>query len=175
MKTPRCIAILSLYTTLLSAEPEKTPMPTGDRVGFPEGYTNTFTILRTVVRDNGAKLVTVYGNAAAASVTNKSQLPYPNGSVLVMESASTSKELGAPGSGAQREVKKDVVLGLHVMRRGQDFGKGYGDKRSGQWEFAEYKPDGSYITPPAKSGVCAECHIKAGAALDFVYQGRLGK
>jgi hypothetical protein len=38
----------------------------------------------------------------------------------------------------------------------------------------EYQADGSYITPPQKSATCAECHVKAGAKKDFVYQARLG-
>src|SRR5262245_15909608 len=107
-----------------------------DRVGFPKDYTTRFTILRTVPRDEGAKLVTVYGNTEAASITNKTQLPYPNGSVLVMETASTRKDAdGKPARDAQGTLQKDQVLGLHVMRRGKDFGQAYGNKRSGEWEF----------------------------------------
>ena len=52
------------------------------------------------------------------------------------------------------------------------FGAAYATKRSGEWEFVEYRVDGSYITPPQKSATCAECHIKAGAEKDFVYKGR---
>ncbi len=145
-----------------------------DRVGFPKDYARSYPVLRTVERDSGAKLVTVYGNALAASVTNKANLPFPNGSVLVMETAGTRKASDGkperlPGGG----LVKDQVLGLHVMRRGADFGIGYGPKRSGEWEFVEYRADGSYITPPAKSAACAECHIKAGKELDFVFKGRL--
>ena len=145
-----------------------------DRVGFPKDYTKSFPVLRTVERDSGAKLVTVYGNALAASVTNKSNLPYPNGSVLVMETAGTRKGSdGKPERMPGGSLIKDQVLGLHVMRRGADFGIAYGSKRSGEWEFVEYRADGSYITPPAKSAACAECHIKAGKELDFVFKGRL--
>jgi hypothetical protein len=59
------------------------------------------------------------------------------------------------------------------MRREIGFGEAYGSNRSGEWEFVEYKPDGSYITPPAKSAACAECHIKAGPRRDFVYKAAL--
>ena len=69
-------------------------------------------------------------------------------------------------------LKKEKVPGLHVMRRGKDFGAAYAAKRSGEWEFVEYRADGSYITPPQKSAACAECHITAGAEKDFVYNGR---
>jgi hypothetical protein len=45
---------------------------------------------------------------------------------------------------------------------------------SGEWEFVEYRADGSYLTPPDQSATCAECHIKAGAERDFGYHGRFG-
>ncbi len=150
--------------------------PETDRVGFPAGYMTNFTVLRTVERDGGAKLVTIYGNALAASVTNKAHLPYPMGSVIVME---TCAAIRGPGGGAEREAtagsKRGAILGLHVMRRGPNFGAAYGDRRSGEWEYVEYRADGSYLTPPQKSSACAECHRKAGPDLDFVYKARLSK
>jgi hypothetical protein len=142
-------------------------------VGFPTNYARTHEVLRTVSREEGKKVVTVYGNAPAASVTNISQLPYPYGSVLVMETASTLKDSGGkPLADSSGTLQKDKILGLHVMRRGKEFGAAYATKRSGEWEFVEYRADGSYITPPQKSATCAECHIKAGAEKDFVYKGR---
>jgi len=68
------------------------PAPTTDRVGFPKDYAKSYEVLRTVPREEGKKLVTVYGNRAAASVTNRTRLPYPNGSLLVMETAITVKD-----------------------------------------------------------------------------------
>ena len=148
--------------------------PREDRVGFPKEYAARFTVLRTVERDDGAKLVTVFGNALAATVTNKTQLPYPNDAVLVMETASTVKGPdGKPVREASGKPKKDQVLGLHVMRRGANFGAAYGDKRSGEWEYAEYRAEGTYLTAPPQSASCAECHAKAGRNLDFVYKARV--
>lgn len=159
------ISFLFIRSAVLFASDTTGLAPTKDRVGFPKDYVSTYEILRTVTRDGGKKVVTVYGNREAATVTNKAQLPYPNGSILVMETASTVKA----SDGA---MKRDKVLGLHVMRRGKGFGSDYASRRSGEWEFAEYRADGSYITPPQKSATCAECHIKAGAEKDFVYNGR---
>lgn len=152
------------------------PAPTNDRVQFSKGYATTFAVLRTVVRDEGAKVVTVYGNATAASVTNKTQLPYPYGSVIVMETAATRK--GADGKAikdADGKLQKDKVLGMHVMRKEKGFGEAYKAKRSGEWEYVEYRADGSYLTPSAKSASCSECHLKAGKEKDFVYRGRFGE
>lgn len=147
------------------AESEKLdPAPAVDRVGFPTDYAKTFTILHR--RADAKEQVTVYGNAAAASIGSLTALPYPNGSILVME----TMRLKPDGTGKPIE---DAVLGLHVMRREAGFGSDYGANRAGEWEFVEYRPDGSYITPPAKSASCSACHLKeAGAGRDFVFDAR---
>lgn len=160
------LGILLPPAALLFAADTNGPAPATDRVGFPQGYATTFEVLRTVTREEGRKLVTVYGNQAAAGVTNKSLLPYPYGSVLVMETARAATN----SSGA---VVKGDVLGLHVMRKEKNFGAAYAAKRSGEWEYVEYRADGSYLTPPQKSAACSECHLKADPGRDFVYKGRL--
>ncbi len=164
MKTLLALASLGLSLTAAAVE-TNSPAPTADRVGFPKDYAKSYEVLRTVPREDGKKLVTVYGNRAAASGTNRTQLPYPQGSVLVMETASTVKDTAG-------NLVKEKVLGLHVMRREKNFGVAYAENRSGEWEFVEYRADGNYITPPEKSATCAECHIKAGAEKDFVFNGR---
>jgi len=167
-------AVLAI-AAILRAD-DSSPAPKEDRVGFPKDYATKFAVLRVVSRDEGAKIVTVYGNTEAASVTNKGQLPYPYGAVIVMESASTRKDTdGKPLKNAEGAYQKDQVQGLHVMKRGAGFGAAYAEKRSGEWEFVEYRADGSTITPPHKSASCAECHIKAGKDRDFVYKGRFGE
>jgi hypothetical protein len=102
----------AILVTYLAVAAEPLPGPSEDRVGFPTGYATNYVVLRTVERDEGAKLVTVYGNAVAASVTNKAQLPYPNDSVLVMETAGTVRRAdGKPDRAASGLPKKDAVLG----------------------------------------------------------------
>ena len=175
MKAILFLSIFGLSLVTATAAETNSPAPATDRVGFPKAYAKSYEVLRTVPREDGKKLVTVYGNRAAASVTNRTQLPYPQGSVLVMETAGTVKDAtGQPAKDAAGNVVKEKVLGLHVMRRGKDFGVAYAEKRSGEWEFVEYRADGSHITPPEKSATCAECHIKAGAEKDFVFNGRFG-
>ncbi len=164
MKLPLLLLTVSIACLALAEETKDAPAPTTDRVGFPAGYQQSFQVLRTVKHEKEGKVVTVYGNAAAASITNTTQLPYPYGSVIVMETALVPKD----GAG------KPQVSGLHVMRREKGFGAAYEANRSGEWEYTEYHADGSYITPPAKSATCSACHIKAGKEKDFVYQARLG-
>lgn len=180
MKTPLLpwlfAAVFAVSAEDSTPRPEPAPAPKQDRVGFPKDYAATFQVLRTVERDQGAKVVTVYGNSAAASVTNKSQLPYPYGAVIVMETAATRRDdAGKPFKDASGKLEKDKVLGMHVMRKEKGFGEAYQGKRSGEWEYVEYRADGSYLTPPAKSASCSECHVKAGKDKDFVYRGRFGE
>jgi hypothetical protein len=177
MKTRFALIAVLLPLSVLgdSTETKTAPAPTADRVGFPKGYQEQFTVLRIVNKANEHKVVTVYGNQQAASITNATQLPYPYGSILVMESARTTEDAqGKAVQDAKGNLVKGQVTGLHVMRREQGFGEAYGANRSGEWEYVEYKPDGTYITSPQKSASCAECHVKAGAKRDFVYQARLG-
>jgi hypothetical protein len=174
MKTIPGLLSLLVASVVLADEPQKSPAPTVDRVEFPKGYAVSFQVLRTVIKTNEQKVVTIYGNAAAASVTNAAQLPYPYGSVIVMETANVLTDAQAkPVPDAKGSQQKDKVIGLHVMRREKDFGQAYETNRAGEWEFVEYTADGAYITPPQKSGTCAECHVKATAKWDFVFRARV--
>lgn len=144
--------------------------PTADRVGLPKNYQATWRVLRTV-EDAGDKTVkVVYANDAAALRTSGA---YPYGAIIVMETWSTVQDAqkNALHDDAGR-LRKDKVTGLHVMRKQPGFGEAYGPNRSGEWEYVEYRPDGSYLTAPSASAKCAACHAKAGAERDFVYGGK---
>jgi hypothetical protein len=125
-------------------------------------------------RPEKQQVVTVFGNDQAASVRRTDDLPYPDGSVIVMVTAGTVKdEQGKPRLDDKGHFKKADVVGLHVMRREKGFGGAYVKNRTGDWEYVEYHPYGTYLTPPRKSFACAECHVKAGRDRDFVYRARL--
>ena len=148
------------------------PAPKVDRVGFPRDYRSSFKVLGVPVRTNTSPVMvlTAYGNDLAASVTNTAQLPYPNGSIIVMEFAKALMDGdGKPLLDANGQRQKGDVHHIDVMRRGAGFGEAYGASRSGEWEFAGYFLDGTYSTAPAKTASCAQCHQKAGAAKDFVF------
>ncbi len=125
-------------------------------------------------RTEKQQVVTVYGNEPAATIKRPGDLPYPYGSIIVMETAGARKDAqGKPLLDAEGYYRTDQVAGLHVMRREKGFGAAYGKNRTGEWEYVEYRADQSYITPPQKSFACAECHLKARRERDFVYRGRL--
>ena len=175
MITWAVLIILTTAATLPAAEAKSPGAPTVDRVGFPKDYAEKFQVLRSVNRAEKQQVVTVYGNTPAASVARTNDLPYPYGSIIVMETAEAARDaLGKTLVDDQGRFRKEKVVGLHVMRREKGFGEAYRHNRTGEWEYVEYRPDGSYITPPQKSATCAECHVKAGPAKDFVYRARLG-
>ena len=87
-------AIVRTYRSRGAGDP---PAPEVDRVGFPTDYSKTYDVLRTVERPEKQQVVTVFGNERAASVRRFNDMPYPYGSVIVMETAGALKnEKGQP-------------------------------------------------------------------------------
>lgn len=127
-----------------------------DPVGHPAGY-KSFATVRSFDRAQDPKHGTVFVNAEAASITTAG-LPYPFGAVLVME--------------WRKDNKDGDIVRLDVMRKERGYGAAYGADKNGDWEYASYSPDGKLVTDAAASLACAKCHLKAGAAKDFVYVGR---
>jgi Cytochrome P460 len=165
--------IASLAVAILAAGSEDQPAPSFGHVAFPQGYREKYEVLCRFEKADKKQVVMVYGNDEAASVKSLAQLPYPYGSVIVMETSSAvTDSQGEVVLNAKDQYVEDKALGLHVMKKQRGFGEGYRQNRTGEWEYVEYQPSGGYITPPNKSGVCAQCHVKAGREKDFVYGGR---
>jgi hypothetical protein len=144
-----------------------------DRVGFPADYQTRFQSIRASNKVAKTLLGTIYANEKAASIHEVAKLPYPNGSVIVMEWAQPLKDdrgaLLVDGNGLWR---KGEVVRIDVMRREAGYGASYGEQRSGDWEFASYRPDGSVMQSAEAGGSCAQCHRTATAERDFVFRGR---
>jgi ketosteroid isomerase-like protein len=146
--------------------------PTADRVGFPKDYRTQLKMLSApTINPKLGMVQTAYGNEPASTATLAAQLPYPYGSVLVMEFAQISKDAGGkPLLESDGQPQRGPVFRVDVMRREPGFGEAYGKNRAGEWEFVSYRVDGGYFIPPGGSASCAECHSnKAGAAKDFVF------
>ena len=159
------------------AHPDNLPPPTAsaqaiDRVGFPRDYAAQFRQLGATL-DNPGGLTTVFANELAASASTSEGAQFPHGSVILMEFASPQRDgedqlLRDPHG----QPLKGGIAHIDVMRRGAGFGATYGASRAGEWEFASYGPDGGTLIAPDKAQHCAACHLKAGAAKDFVYRTR---
>jgi len=145
----------------------------GERVPFPLEYETVYHHLRTVTRAQEPRVLMVYGNDAAASVTNTSQRPYLYGSVFVVEfSYALRDSQGNVVLDPNGNPLRGVLHHLDVMKKEPGFGEMYGASRAGEWEFVEFHMDGSYMVPPQNSMNCAACHRGAGTTRDFVFRGR---
>lgn len=147
--------------------------PATDRVGFPKDYRTRFKVLGVIVKEQALRVSTVYGNEQAATVTSREQLPYPEGSIILVEFSDALRDANNQVvRDANGALQRGAVEHIDVMKRGQGFGEAYGVNRAGEWEYAGYRLDGSYTTPPEKSAQCAACHRKAGPENDFVFRMR---
>src|SRR5215470_8206526 len=68
------------------------PAPTVDRVGFPNGYKDTFKLFYVFDNYQNRQIRKVYGNSTAASVTPDSTFNFPYGSVILFESYSVQED-----------------------------------------------------------------------------------
>ncbi|MET0533004.1 MAG: cytochrome P460 family protein [Steroidobacter sp.] len=171
-----CIVGVSLLAQGASSEspaPAEPASGTTDRVGFPTDYRTRFKSLGVRVRPTAPEILTVYVNDLAASVSSREQLPFPEGAIIVMEFSYALKD---SNNQLKRDANGEVLMGevehVDVMKRGKGFGEAYGANRSGEWEYAGYRLDGTYTTTPSASAHCAACHRGAGPENDFVFRMR---
>ena len=149
-----------------------------DRVGFPAGYRDSFSVFYEFDRPEGFSSRVIYANATAASVNAQdlaeasilSGKPFPYGSVLVMEVYRSKRD----GSGnvmldARGRYVRDALFGIFVMRKERGFGADYGVARNGEWGYMQYRPDGSAASTQASTIACAKCHMEAGQGQDWVF------
>ena len=178
MKTPAFIPVMIFFTSMgnflgTAVAARLDGAHDLDRVGFPRDYRQQFRILGGTLDDPNFGLTTVFANDLVASVADSEGTQYPDGSVILMEFANPQRD-GEDQllRDAHGQPLKGEIVHIDVMRRGAGFGSGYGESRAGEWEFASYRPDGSTLIPPDKAQHCAACHLKAGAAKDYVYRLR---
>jgi hypothetical protein len=149
--------------------PAPGPAPTEDRVGFPEGYQETYTVMFVLDRPDNKQVRVIYGNAQA--VAAKYGEPFPYGSIMVMETWSTKKDdAGNVLPDERGRYQLDALQGIFVQRKEPGFGEAYGVQRSGEWEYVAFRPDRSYSSPPQNTNACASCHQDAGKTRDWSFR-----
>jgi hypothetical protein len=121
--------------------------PTVDRVGFPEGYQDNFSIFYEFDRPDNKTARVIYANDVAASV--QPGQPFPYGSILVMDVYRTPKdEAGNVLLDENGRYVRAELAGHFVMRKEPGFGTKYGELRNGEWEYVAYRADGTFQTHP---------------------------
>jgi plastocyanin len=168
--------LLVLGPAAVAQQPAAKPAPTQDRVGFPSDYASTFHVLYDFDRPDTRQVLVAYGNdqAAAADPTAAPNAAFPYGSVIAMEvHPAMLDEDGTPMLDANGRYVPGPVVAIPTMRKDAGFGQAYQVQRSGEWEYAVYRPDGTTQVSPKDSNVCAECHQDAGATKDWVFRGSL--
>lgn len=148
------------------------PAPSVDRVGFPEGYQESYKQFFTFDRIDAKSISYICANAIAATV--KPGEPFPYGSVLVFESwRPREDEKGSVILDANGHLIRSSLNTIFMMKKGEGFGEAYGPFRSGEWEYTAYRPDKSYQTTPQNSTACSACHVAAGKENDWVFRPEL--
>jgi plastocyanin len=148
--------------------------PIIDRIGFPVGYQATFTHLYTFDHFQNRQIRVAYANDLAANT--KPGQPYPYGSIIVGEFYPALRDAqGEPVLDTNGRYVAGGAPTIFVMRKERGFGVAYGPFRNGEWEYVAYHVDGTYSTPPARTGAgsCAECHLTVGPDNDFVFRANL--
>jgi plastocyanin len=152
--------------------PTPRPAPVEDRVGFPEGYQNTFQTFFVLDRPDNKQVRVIYANDAAASVTPGATFPY--GSILVMETyRALEDEANQPLLDDAGRYQRGDLTGIFVMRKEPGFGAAYEMNRTGEWEYVAFRLDRTYSTPARQSAPCAVCHTDAGGTRDWVFRANL--
>jgi plastocyanin len=173
MFSVRCAVIAAACalatTSAIVAGSQAQPSPAVDRVGFPVNYQTTYVPLFTFDRPDARQVRVIYGNGAAASA--REGQPFPNDSVLVMEtySARTDAQNNLVTDGNGRFVR-NALVGIFVMRKYRGYGVEYEHNRTGEWEYVAYRADGTHLTPPRDSWTCANCHLQATEGRDWVFR-----
>jgi plastocyanin len=152
--------------------PTPRPAPAEDRVGFPEGYQNTFQTFFVLDRPDNKQVRVIYANDAASSVTPGAAFEY--GSILVMETyRALEDEANQPILDDAGRYQRGDLTGIFVMRKEPGFGAAYEMNRTGEWEYVAFRPDHTYSTPARQSASCAVCHTDAGGSRDWVFRANL--
>jgi len=169
------VAAIALFTWVglppvaTAQQPPSGSAPAEDRVGFPEGYRETYTVMFVLDRPDNRQVRVIYGNGAAVSGTYGEPLAY--GSIMVMETWSTQKdEAGNVLFDESGRYQRDLLQGIFVQRKEPGFGEAYGVQRSGEWEYVAFRPDRTYSSPPQNTNACTSCHQDAGKTRDWSFR-----
>jgi hypothetical protein len=152
---------VSLAAGLVEAGPEK--------VAFPRDYQSLF--IFDMANNAAAKTIRImYVNPQTFKFRQPGK-PLPDGTILIAEERPAKLDAsGTPLTDRKgRFVPTAQVLSVWVQEKRAGWGAEYPpEQRTGEWEFAEFLPDGSRKAD-AKLAECRACHRKQ-AAQDYTFR-----
>ncbi len=110
-----CLIRASVLATVCAvAYSQALPGTSQDRVGYPEGYRDTFTLLYSFDRPDTKRILVTYGNDRAVSVQRGEQGNYPYGSIIVQETWTAQLDAqGNPVLDSSGRFQRDLATGKH--------------------------------------------------------------
>ena len=130
-----------------------------EKVAYPEGYQGGFVLYNQVDRPDRKIVRFMYANPDAVERARPGE-PLPHGTVLIMEDHKARLEGERVATDAQgRLVPTDEVTNVFVMEKQPGWGAEYPpEKRNGEWEYAQFLPDGARKADARFDG-CFACHL----------------
>ena len=159
----RRVAILVAGGLLLAAPTAAGP----ERVAFPAEY-RKHVLYQTVDRAVNDTIRLFYVSVEAARKLKVGQ-PLPSGTVITMEVYKAKlDEAGKPAKDGGGRFIRGELVSIQVMEKRAGWGQAYdAELRNGDWDYAQFDPDGK-SNHPADQTVCLACHKKM-AKQDYVF------
>lgn len=146
-----------------------------ERVAYPTGYADTFTLYNMIDRLDRNVVRFMYVNPDAHAGAQAGE-PAPDGTILIMEDHPAQLDgNGNPVLGPDgRLIATDEVTNVFVMEKQPGWGEAYpAETRNGDWDYAWYLADGS-PRPEASFDGCFACHLnRSDADYTFSYSAYL--
>jgi hypothetical protein len=138
-----------------------------ENVAFPAGY-RSYLGYWTVDRPINDTVRVFYASPDAAKAVKPGQ-PLPSGTVLTMEVYKAKTDgAGKPLKDASGRFVRGDLATVMVMEKRVGWGAEYSDDlRNGEWEYAQFAPDGTR-SQSADSTPCLSCHRRM-KGQDFVF------
>jgi hypothetical protein len=131
-----------------------------DRIAFPEGFEKTYKLYGVIDRPDSKVVRYFYVDPASLKAATYGK-PLPDGTTLVM--AFKKAKLGPDGEPVLDKNGHMIPDGdftrVAVQKKGKGWGADHSEKQqNGDWEYAEFKPDGSRNADVKSYDSCFSCH-----------------
>lgn len=140
--------------------------PMDGQIPVPSTYRSWVKFVPTVDKDPAGQVREIYINPVGLNTTRG--MPFPAGTVSVMEIHAAKKTAGALQRDAHGRLVKDGLAKIFVMAKGDGWGAAQpaGVVPNGDWVYGAWAADG---TTPVKVdfNTCRGCHAPL-AATDFI-------